>query len=83
MQVQSVYEDTVDLLKHLDENQLMAIHSVIVELTTAQEKWHSPLEIHSDEEMWDHIDLSLKQARAGEGRDADEVIDDLMREYAN
>ena len=51
MQVQSVYEDTVDLLKHLDENQLMAIHSVIVELTTAQEKWHSPLEIHSDEEL--------------------------------
>ena len=83
MQVQSVYEDTVDLLKSLDESQLRAIHSVIVELTTAQEKWHSPLGIHSDEEMWDHIDLSLKQARAGEGRDADEVIDDLMREYAN
>ena len=25
----------------------------------------------------------LAQAKAGEGRDADEVIDDLMREYAN
>jgi hypothetical protein len=29
--------------------------------------------------LWDHIDVSLKQAKAGEGRDADEVIDDLMR----
>ena len=82
MQIQSVYENAVDLLKNLDERQLMAIQSVIVDLTTAQEKWHSPLGIHSDEEMWDHIDLSLTQARAGEGRDADEILDDLMREYA-
>ena len=28
----SVYDDTVNLLKGLDANQLMAVHSVIVEL---------------------------------------------------
>ena len=33
--------------------------------------------------VWDHIDQSFNQAKAGDGRDADEVIDDLMREFGS
>ena len=43
----------------------------------------SPLGITTEEQLWSHIDHSLEQAKAGMGRDADEVIDDLMREYAS
>ena len=81
LQAQSIYDDTVDLLKTLDESQLKAIHSVIVQLTAAREKWHSPLGIKTEEELWNHIDHSLSQAKAGQGRDADDVIEDLMKEY--
>lgn len=77
LQAQSIYDDTVDLLKTLDESQLRAIHSVIVELTAAREKWHSPLGIKT-EELWNHIDHSLSQAKAGQGRDADDVIKNLI-----
>ena len=41
----------------------------------------SPLGITTEEQLWSHIDHSLEQAKAGMGRDADDVIDDLMREY--
>ena len=77
----SIYEDTVSLLKTLDEEQLNAIHLIISELTDKNEKWISPLGISTDEQLWGHIDSSLAQARAALGRDADEVIDDLMLEF--
>ena len=41
------------------------------------------MNITTDEQLWDHIDHSLAQAKAGKGRDADEVIDDLMREFGS
>lgn len=78
----SVYEETVSLLKGLDPKQLMAVHSIIVELANKNDKWNSPLGITTDEQLWDHIDHSLEQAKAGKGRDADEVIGDLMREFS-
>ena len=77
----SVYEDTVSLLKTLDANQLNAIHAVIVELAGKNEEYTSPLGITTEEQLWSHIDHSLEQAKAGMGRDVDEVIDDLVREY--
>ncbi len=40
----------------------------------------SPLVI-TTEELWSHIDHSLEQAKAGMGRDVDEVIDDLVQIY--
>ena len=82
MQTQSIYDDTIDLLKTLDEDQLLAVHSIIVELSSVNRRSGSPLGINSEEEMWSHIDHSLKQAKAGEGRDADLVIDELLREMA-
>ena len=82
MATASVYEDTVSLLKTLSVDQLEAVHSVIVELADVN-KWNSPLNITTDEQLWDHIDHSLAQAKAGKGRDADEVIDDLMREFGS
>ena len=82
MATASVYEDTVSLLKTLSVDQLEAVHSIIVELADVN-KWNSPLNITTDEQLWDHIDHSLKQAKAGDGRDADEVIDDLMREFGS
>ena len=78
----SVYEETVSLLKGLDPKQLMAVHSIIVELANKNDKWNSPLGITTDEQLWDHIDHSLEQAKVGKGRDADEVIGDLMREFS-
>ncbi len=78
----TVYEDTVSLLKTLDPNQLNAVHSIIVQLANKNDGWSSPLGITTEKQLWDHIDHSLEQAKAGKGRDADEVIDDLMREYA-
>ena len=77
----SVYEDTVSLLKTLDADQLNAIHAVIVELAGKNDEWISPLGITTEEQLWAHIDHSLEQAKAGMGHDADEVIDDIMREY--
>ena len=82
MATASVYEDTVSLLKTLSVDQLEAVHSIIVELADVN-KWNSPLNITTDEQLWDHIDHSLAQAKAGKGRDADEVIDDLMREFGS
>lgn len=38
--------------------------------------------IIAEEELWEHIDHSLQQAKAGEGHDADEVIDCLKKEFA-
>lgn len=38
--------------------------------------------IIAEEELWEHIDHSLQQAKAGEGQDADEVIDCLKKEFA-
>ncbi len=78
----SLLEDTVELLGRLDEDQIKAVHSIIVELSIVHEKRISPLGIETEEQMWKHIDRSLAQAKAGEGRDADAVADDLMREYA-
>ena len=77
----SVYEDTVNLLKGLDAKQLMAVHSIIVELADKNEKWNSPLGITTEGQLWEHIDHSLDQAKTGKGRDADLVIDDLVREF--
>lgn len=82
MATASVYEDTVSLLKTLSVDQLEAVHSIIVELADVN-KWNSPLNITTDEQLWNHIDHSLAQAKAGKGRDADEVIDDLMREFGS
>ena len=79
----SVYEDTVNLLKVLDAKQLMAVHSIIVELAEKNEKWSDPLGITTEGQLWEHIDHSLEQAKAGKGRDADMVIDDLMREFTS
>lgn len=77
----SVYEDTVSLLKTLDSNQLNAVHSIIVELAEKNDSWDGPLGIKTEMELWEHIDHSLGQAKAGVGRDADEVIEDFIREY--
>ena len=82
MATASVYEDTVSLLKTLSADQLEAVHSIIVALADVN-KWNSPLNITTDEQLWDHIDHSLEQAKEGKGRDADEVIDDLMREFGS
>ena len=78
---QSVYDDTVDLLKKLDEDQLMAIHSVIIEMTVAQGGVSNSLGIRNEDELWQHIDHSFEQAKLGKGRTAEEVIGDLKREY--
>ena len=42
---QAIYNDTIDLLKDLDERQLAAVHAIIVELTAKNEGWRSPLGI--------------------------------------
>ena len=78
MAASALYNDTVHLLSTLNESQLVAVHAVIVQLSEKRE-WSSPLGIRTEEELWEHIDHSLQQARLGLGRDADEVIDDLMQ----
>ena len=50
-EAQSIYDDTIDSLKTFDESQLKAVHSVIVELTVAQEKWHSRLGIKTEDDL--------------------------------
>ena len=81
-QAQTVYDETVDLLKELNETQLMAVHSVVVEMTIVQNKSSNLLGIQTEDELWNHIDHSLAQAKAGKGRDADEFIKELAKEYA-
>ena len=79
---QAIYNDTVNLLKDLDDRQLYAVHAIIVELAAGNNSGKSPLGIDTEEQLWAHIDHSLEQARNGLGRDADDVIDDLRREFA-
>ena len=35
-----------------------------------------------ENQLWEHIDHSLAQAKAGIGQDADEVIKELKQEFA-
>ena len=72
--MQSIYDDTVDLIGKLDERQLTAVHSIIVELSAKNRDRISPLGIGNEEELWAHIDHSLSQAKSGLGRDADDVV---------
>ena len=80
LNVEMMYNDTVTRLKELSYSQLSAVHSFVVELED-EKLFESPLNIHTEEQLWNHIDHSLAQAKAGIGRDADEVIDDLMKEF--
>jgi hypothetical protein len=75
-----LYSDTVDRLKELNTNQILAVRSFIIELVD-DERFISPLGINTEEKLWEHIDRSLSQAKSGLGRDADEVIDELMQKY--
>ncbi len=79
---QAIYNDTIDLLKQLDERQLVAVHAIVVELSGRNTEWESPLGIQNEEQLWAHIDHSLDQAQRGIGRDADDVIDDLKWQEA-
>lgn len=76
-----MYEDTVGLLKTLDAGQLTAVHAIIVELSVKNRPWYSPLEIETEEQLWNHIDHSLAQAKAGLSKDTDDLIQELMQEY--
>ncbi len=77
-----LYRDTIEQMKSLSFPQLSAVHSFVIELV-GDNRFNSPLGITTDEQLWDHIDHSLDQAKNGIGRDADEVINDLLREFAN
>lgn len=72
--METVYNDTVDRLRGLNMNQLIAVRSFVVELGD-EGQFVSPLGVETEEQLWEHIDYSLSQAKAGEGRDADEVIE--------
>ena len=74
------YEDIVDKLQDLNDQQLTAIHTIIIGLV--DNKYISPLDIKTEEQLWEHIDHSVAQADAGIGEDADVVISELMREFA-
>ena len=79
----SELEKTIDLLEEMDEDQLQAMQAVakILILKKPETFRENPLGIRTEGELWAHIDHSLDQAKAGKGRDADEVIEDLMREF--
>ena len=79
---QSIYENTIDLMRYLDDDQLLAIRAIVIELSAVRIPWKSPLGITNDKQLFAHIDHSLAQAKEGIGRDADEVADGLLQEYA-
>ena len=80
--INNVYDDTANLLRHLDERQLRAVRSIIIELSEKNDSWQSPLGIENEKQLWDHIDQSLEHAKIGVGRDSDDVISDFRREFA-
>ena len=73
------YNEIVEKLQDLNEQQLSAIHTIVVGLI--DNEYVSPLGIQSDEQLWEHIDHSVAQADAGTGEDADQVIKELMQEF--
>ena len=73
------YDDIIDKLKDLNEQQLSAIHTIIVGLVSND--YVSPLDIRTEEQLWKHINHSVHQADAGVGEDADAVIDELQQEF--
>ena len=75
-----IYDEIVDKLQNLNDQQLTAIHTIIVGLT--DKEFIGPLDIRTEGQLWEHIDHSVAQADAGLGEDADIVIDELMQEFA-
>ena len=78
--VQSVYNDTVDLLKGLSDQQLSAVQAFIADLSAKNKKWKSPLGIETEEQLWKHIDHSLAQINPEDCKDADVMCDELLAE---
>ena len=74
------YDEIVEKLQRLDDEQLIAIHTIVIGLV--QNEYNSPLNIRTEEQLWGHIDQSVAQADAGIGEEADVVIDELVREFA-
>ena len=74
-----VNENTVQKMKQmlelLPENQLNALQAV-----TTSYIWDSPFRPKTEAEMTEKIDSSLAQADAGILQDADEAIDEVLRE---
>ena len=79
---QVIENKPVDLLGKLDERQFAEVHAIIVEPSINSIDSNSLLNIQNEDQLWEHIDHSLNQAKSGIGREADEVFDDLMRKYA-
>ena len=77
---QKTYNEIVEKLQDLNEQQLSAIHTIVDGLI--DNEYISPLDIQSDEQLWEHIDHSVAQADAGIGEDADTVIKELIQEFA-
>ena len=73
------YDDIVEKLAELSDQQLTAIHTIIIGLV--DNGYVSSLNITTEEELWAHIDHSVAQADAGVGEDSDLVIDELMQEF--
>ena len=73
------YDDIVERLGELNDQQLAAIHTIIIGLV--DNRYVSPLNITTEDELWAHIDHSVAQADAGVGEDSDLVIDELMQEF--
>ena len=80
--VASVYDDKLKLLRGLAPNQLKTVHSIVVEFAESNDNWSSPLGIETEDQLWSHIDHSLGQAKAGQGRDADIIISELAQEFS-
>ena len=74
------YDEIVEKLQRLDDEQLIAIHTIVIGLV--QNEYNSPLNIRTEAQLWGHIAQSVAQADAGIGEEADVVIDELVREFA-
>ena len=74
----SVLEETIDMLRKLDLQELEAVRSVIKIFISKDEDYYKPL---SESEIVARIDEAIAQVDAGLSYDAEETEKEIMSEF--
>ena len=75
----SLYDNTVDMLQMLDDNELQAIQSV-VKMLIAAPKTSRPYQPLTEDQLFERIDTALKHAEEGIYEDAEDAENEIRAE---
>ncbi|MBR1642159.1 MAG: hypothetical protein IJ683_07545 [Butyrivibrio sp.] len=81
MTSRSMYNETVDMLQNLTDQQLSAVYILVAGLIDKKKAWESPLGIETEDQLWSHIDHSIAQIAEGKVAPAKQASQRLRAEY--